>query len=349
MTALAAPAVRFELPAELEATTPAEHRGLARDDVRMLVVRPGLMEHRRAHDLADVLVPGDLVVVNATATLPAALDGARYDGRPATVHVAPALDDGSWVVEVRRPDNRGPAADVHVGETLCLPGDLLLHVTAAHPDPLARSSRLWRVTPVPGRPLIAYLTEHGRPITYGYVRRRYPLADYQTVFASEPGSSEMASAGRPFTADLVTRLIARGIGVAPIVLHTGLSSPEVHELPSAERFRVPEAAAAQVNATIAAGHRVVAVGTTVVRALESAADVDGVVHAAEGWTDLVLGPHRPAGVVNGLLTGWHAPEASHLLLLEAVAGRELVQVSYPEALDHRYLWHEFGDVALYLP
>ncbi len=196
---------------------------------------------------------------------------------------------------------------------------------------------------------LLFLARHGRPVTYGYLAGRYPLEDYQTVFADEPGSAEMASAARPFTAELVVRLAVRGVAVAPVVLHAGVSSPELHEPPLPERFAVPPATATLVGATRAADGRVVAVGTTVTRALESAADEDGTVVPRAGWTDLVLCPHRPARVVTGLVTGLHAPEASHLLLLEAVAGADAVRRAYDTAVRERYLWHEFGDSSLFLP
>ncbi|MGH3469123.1 MAG: S-adenosylmethionine:tRNA ribosyltransferase-isomerase, partial [Thermocrispum sp.] len=208
--------------------------------------------------------------------------------------------------------------------------------------------RLWRAAPNPGVDRVAYLTAHGRPVTYGYLRGQFPLRDYQTVYAVEPGSAEMPSAGRPFTAGVLVRLIARGVQVAPIVLHAGVSSPELHEPPTPERFAVPAATARQVNLARDAGRRVVAVGTTVVRALESATTGRHVEPSA-GWTDLVLGPERPARVVDGLITGLHDPEASHLQLLEAVAGRELVDRAYDAAVEQRLLWHEFGDSMLLLP
>lgn len=342
------PAVRFVLPRAAEATAPPEARGLSRDGVRLLVARPDGVTHRRFRDLPDLLCPGDLVVVNTSATLPAAVDGQLRGGRR-PVHVSGRLDDGSWAVEVRVPDAGGPDLDVAAGDRVLLPGGLVLRLTAAWPDPSAARSRLWRATP--SRPVepAAYLAAHGRPVAYAYLSGRHPLRDFQTVFADEPGSAEMASAGRPFTAELVLRLAVRGVAVAPVVLHAGVSSPELHEPPLPERFRVPASTAALVNATQAAGGRVVAVGTTVTRALETAAAPDGAVHGASGWTDVVLGPHRPARVVTGLVTGLHAPEASHLLLLEAVAGPELVRRAYDSALTERYLWHEFGDSSLFLP
>ncbi|MFH9125802.1 S-adenosylmethionine:tRNA ribosyltransferase-isomerase [Streptomyces griseoaurantiacus] len=203
------------------------------------------------------------------------------------------------------------------------------------------------VVDVPG-----LLRRHGRPIRYAYTERDQPLSAYQTVFAlpgaDGAGSAEMPSAARPFTPRLVAELVSRGVQFAPLTLHTGVASAEAHEPPYPERFAVPEASARLVNAARAGGGRVVAVGTTAVRAVESAAGADGIVRACAGWTDLVVTPGRGVRVVDGLLTGLHEPEASHLLMLEAVAGREAVERGYEEALAGRYLWHEFGDTHLLL-
>jgi S-adenosylmethionine:tRNA ribosyltransferase-isomerase len=158
----------------------------------------------------------------------------------------------------------------------------------------------------------------------------------------------MASAGRPFTESLLTRLVARGIGVAPITLHTGVSSQEAGEGPQPEWYDVPAATARLVELTRESGGRVVATGTTVTRALESAVQ-DGHVDAATGWTGRVVTPADPPVVVDGLVTGWHDAGASHLLLVEAVAGATLGQAAYDEALAEGYRWHEFGDSALFLP
>jgi S-adenosylmethionine:tRNA ribosyltransferase-isomerase len=336
-------ALTFDLPHGLEADAPPERR----DDVRLLVAARDRLEHTTFAALADFLQPGDLVVVNTSATLPAAVDGSRPDGRPVTVHFATALDDGGWVVEVRpRHDAIGAVDDLRSGEPIDLPVGVTLSVQVPHPP---GQHRLWRAHVSVEGGVLAYLDRVGRPIRYGYVHGEFALPAYQTVFARDPGSAEMPSAGRPFTADLVTDLVTRGIGIAPVLLHTGVSSQEAGEPPQPERFAVPEVTARQVNMTRAWGNRVVAVGTTVTRALESAADSGGVVRARSGWTDLVLGPARRARVVGGLITGWHAPGASHLQLLEAVAGPALVEHAYAAALDHDYRWHEFGDSCLLLP
>jgi S-adenosylmethionine:tRNA ribosyltransferase-isomerase len=337
----------FTLPPDAEATTPPECHGLVRDEVRLLTISPGAATTTPFHHLPEVLQPGDLVVINTSATLPARLAAQRADGVTVPLHVSTTLDDGSWVVEVRRPANDGPDLRIEPGTVLTLPGGIALNLVGSFPA--GRPSRLWRAHTDPPVTTAAYLPRHGVPIRYGYVQGMFPLAAYQNVYATEPGSAEMASAGRPFTADLLVRLMARGIAVAPIVLHTGVSSPEAHEPPYPERFAVPEATARLMNGTRQAGRRVVAVGTTVTRALESATDENADTHAASGWTDLVLGPDRPARVVSGLVTGLHAPEASHLQLLEAVAGPELVEVAYQRAVAEHYLWHEFGDSMLFLP
>ena len=340
---------RFDLPAGRDATTPPELRGLSRDQVRLLVARPEGVQHRRFHDLPGQLQAGDLLVVNTSATVPAALDATAPDGRPLVVHVAGPGEKDGWIVELRRTDGSGPDLAGRPGRRLALAGGVALVLREPYPAAEVVASRLWRAAPVPELPLLPYLAAHGRPVAYSYLPAPRPLADYQNVYADQPGSAEMASAGRPFTAQLLVRLMARGIQVAPVVLHAGLSSPERSEPPVPERYQVPAATARLVTGAHAAGGRVVAVGTTVVRALETATDRQGRTSAATGWTDLILSRDRPARAVNGLISGLHLPEASHLLLLDAVAGPALVDAAYRAAVDEGYLWHEFGDSTLLLP
>jgi len=344
----------FDLPATREATSPPEARGLARDEVRLLVARNSSdITHTRFTHLADHLEPGDLLVVNDSATLPSAVDGARGDGAPVTVHFSGPLpgdrDFPVWVVELRPgPRADGPVTDAVAGEHLTLPAGARLSLLGAYPSGGRTSPRLWAAH-VDVDDVASWLAANGRPITYSYVDRPWPLADYQTVFATKPGSAEMPSAARPFTPAVLRDLVRRGVFIATITLHTGVSSPETGEPPIPERYDVPAGTSDLVNLSRSRGRRVVAVGTTVTRALETVASSDGVVHAGSGVTDLVLGPSRPARVVTGLVTGWHAPGASHLSLLEAVAGSELVGNAYDEAILRGYLWHEFGDSCLLLP
>jgi S-adenosylmethionine:tRNA ribosyltransferase-isomerase len=343
--------IRFDPKGDAVAPAPAEARGLSREDVRLLVADPDGITHTRFRHLPEHLRAGDLVVVNDSATIAGEIDADWLGRGPVVLHLATPLDDGTWVTEVRTPpDGARAVLDAQPGDRFDA-GPVRVSLVAEYPrpgsSPTGAGNRLWRAR-VEG-PLGDHLHRHGRPIAYGYLPRRYPLSAYQTVFATRPGSAEMPSAGRPFTHGLVTRLVSRGVAVAPVTLHTGVSSQEAGEAPQAERFDVPESTARLVNAVRAGGGRVVAVGTTVTRALESAIGDDGTVVARSGWTERVISPADPPRVVNGLVTGWHDPNASHLLLVEAVAGRELAQRAYEAAVAADYLWHEFGDAALLLP
>lgn len=342
------------VPEELSARVPAEQRGpgLDRDAVRLLVSRGTEVSHHSFAELPRLLRAGDLLVVNTSPTLAAAVDG-RIGHTRVVVHFSTRGDDGRWAVELRDPDGRGTTrarAGGPAGTEVRLPGGVRLVLEEAV------SERLWwaRVRgALGGGEVLGLLREHGRPIRYSYTERDQPLSVYQTVFAlpapDGSGSAEMPSAARPFTARTVAELVSRGVMFAPVTLHTGVASAEAHEPPYPERFSVPETSARLINAVRAGDGRVLAVGTTAVRAVESAAGDDGVVRARAGWTDLVVTPERGVRVVDGLLTGLHEPEASHLLMLEAVAGRAAIERGYEEALRGRYLWHEFGDVHLLLP
>ncbi|WP_049571058.1 S-adenosylmethionine:tRNA ribosyltransferase-isomerase [Nonomuraea sp. SBT364] len=331
-------ALDFALPPALSAHEPPEARGLTRDGVRLLV-SPGAgdPEHRRFTDLPGLLSPGDLIVVNNSATLPAAV---RLDRL--AVHFSTAREDGTWLVELRRRTSTAsePYLGCEPGEWLPMPGQATLRLLDRE------TPRLWRATL--DRDVLAYLREYGTPIRYSYVERDWPLDAYQTVFATVPGSAEMPSAGRPFSAELVTALVARGVGVAPITLHTGVASPEKDEPPYAERYEVPEATARLVNLARRSGFRVVAAGTTVVRALETAADGGGRVSASAGWTTRVVTPEDGPRAVSGLITGLHEPRSSHLQMLTAIAGEEPLRRAYEAAIREAYLWHEFGDAHLIL-
>ena len=365
-------ALAFDLPNALEAHEPPEARGLARDEVRLMVATrgEGAIVHARFRELPRFLAAGDVLVVNVSATLPAAVAARRSDGSAVRVHFAtraPHLREESWwVVELRSVDGARPPGEQHPparpgeqhrparpgeqnpparpGERLTLAGGAELEIVA----PYASGARLLLARIDAEKPVTEYLARHGEPIRYGYVDAPWPLEAYQTAYATVPGSAEMPSAGRPFTPELIMSLVTGGVLVAPITLHTGVSSPEGHESPYPERYEVPASTARLVNAVRGWGGRVIAVGTTVVRALETVADLDGRVRPDSGWTGLVVTPARGVSAVDGLLTGWHEPEASHFQMLEAVAGAELLERSYRAALERGYLWHEFGDSQLIL-
>jgi len=358
------PLTTFAPPGNRTAPSPAEARGLRRDDVRLLVAHGDRLTHARFGDLADQLEPGDLVVVNASQTVAGEVDavlaGHGASNGEVVVHVATDLRDGSWVVEVRTaPDAAWAVLDAAAGQSLTLTGvgeRAVLTLLEPYPredsSPTGTGNRLWRAGYAGESDLPALLARVGRPIAYGYLDRRYPIDDYRTIFGTTPGSAEMPSAARPFTPEVVTRLVSRGIAIAPILLHTGVSSQEAGEAPQPEWFEVSESTARLVNATRAGGGRIIAVGTTVTRALESAVQGSAgraQVRASEGWTDRIVTRDAPPRVVDGLITGWHDPAASHLLLVEAVAGSRLTQVAYDAAVERGYHWHEFGDSALLLP
>ena len=330
-------AVPFALPSANEATTTPERRGLARDGVRLLSTDLATGRHEDAtfRDLPSLLCRGDLLVANDSATLPAALAARREDASGFALHLSTRIADDLWIAEPREP--REP---VVAGERVALAGGaaatFLMTVDAEHP-------RLWYVALALGEDVATFLARYGAPIRYRYVDQTLPLAAYQTVFARTPGSAEMPSAGRPFTPRVIDDLRRAGIDVATITLHAGVSSPERHERPYREWFDVSASTAAAVNAARSRGNRVIAVGTTVVRALESAV-ASGAAIAAAGWTDRIITPERGVTVVDGLLTGFHEPQASHLDLLAAFAGGALLESAYERAVAAGYLWHEFGDV-----
>jgi len=330
--------VTFTVPPANEATTTPERRGLARDGVRLLVSDRAANTHRDAafRELASFLRPGDLLVANDSATIPAALVARRAGGETFPLHLSTWIADDLWIAE--------PRASVIAGERAELAGGNVATFLA----PIdASDARLWYLGLALTQPLGEMLAQHGTPIRYRYVTEAFPLEDYQTVFARVPGSAEMPSAGRPFTRRVLDDLDGAGVALATVTLHTGVSSPERGERPYREWYEVPAATAAAVNATLLRGGRVIAIGTTVVRALESAV-VGCEAIASRGWTSLIVTPERGVAVVDGLLTGFHEPEASHLDLLRAFADEPFLASAYGHAIERGYLWHEFGDVHLVL-
>jgi len=332
------PETRFRRPAGSDATEPPEAHGVARDAVKLLVVRPGGVSHARFADLGDFLRPGDLLVVNNSATMLAAVDGRRA-GQLIAVHFSMARAEKVWVVELRPADARGHLTDIRPGERIDMPGGAAVVIGSSYPEPGVEGARLWTARVIIEGDVGSYLGRHGRPIRYSYVPRQWPLRYYQTVFARHAGSAEMPSAGRPFSTELVTALVSAGIAIAPITLHTGVSSAEAGEPPTPEPFAVPAASARMVNSAHAAGSRVIAVGTTVTRALESAADAGGVA-ACELAVDLGVGlyPHLRAAAdlpedPGGDPGGEHAVTDDHRRRYRA-AGRDHGMTAHDRAVEH---------------
>lgn len=309
----------FALEPELEANRPPA----ARDGVRLLVSQGDRQELTTFLELPRFLGAGDLLVYNDSATLPAALKTPEFDLHLSTPD--PGDADLGWIVEPRRrPELRGwfalpDGAGVEIGE------------------PFRGSSRLRRARlQLGGRELLDYLNRWGRPITYAYIQQRFPLRDYQTIFARKPGSAEMPSAGRPFTRRVLESL--EGVELAPVTLHCGVSSLEGGETPYPERFQVPD----RTWKKVLEARRVIAIGTSVVRALESRA-VSG---RWRGWTEHVVTRQSGLRTVDGLITGLHEPEATHLDMLRALAADHHLERAYQTALQAKMLWHEFGDLHL---
>ncbi len=347
MSAVLESSLTRALDPSLEAHEPAEVRGRGRDDVRLLVSDGAdRVVHTAFSEIPSHLAPGDLLVVNTSATVAASVAAETPAGRVLRIHFSTELPGGLWLVEARQPVG---ITTVPIDDDLA--GDVVLegegHLTLL--ERFGDSRRLWIAAPHLGGTVLDHLARYGEPIRYRHAPDPWPLSAYQQIFGAEPGSAEMPSASRPFTSDLVVDLVRHGVPVTPILLHTGVSSLEGNEMPYPERYRVPASTANLVNAVHDGGGRVVAIGTTVVRALETVVDDRGVVHPGAGWTELVVTPERGVRAVDGLLTGWHEPEATHLLMLEAIAGRPTLERAYDEARRGGYLWHEFGDSHLLLP
>ena len=336
----------FDRPEHLQATAPPETSGLNRDDVRLLVTTPDGNTHARFNDLPEFLKSGDLIVVNESATIPASLPAEGSIGK-FLLNLSTDYGNGLWLAEPRWSASEPGPLPLTEGEPIRLPG-LIGRLVSPYPG----LNRLWFVQ-IRGN-VAAALAEHGFPVRYGYLDQDYPLDAYQTIFARVPGSAEMPSAARPFSQPVIDKLRVKGVEIAAIVLHTGVSSLEVDssvledQAMYPEPFEVSPATAKAVNDAKSAGRRVIAVGTTVVRALESAWD-GAQVQPVSGFTRLYIHPSRGVHVVDGLLTGFHDPMASHLAMLYALAGEEMVRSAYAQAVEHHYLWHEFGDINLILP
>lgn len=348
-------AIEFSLPPELEASAPPEARGLRRDQVRLMVSNYSTdqVRHNRFYHLDKYLDQGDVIVINTSRTRNSALMALREDGTAVELHLSTHFDDDLWSVEVRAMDELGKTKhleDARAGEVLRLPDGSSAILQGPYisdcVDDSKPSETLWLAEVHFPYPADDYLERHGFPIRYNYVKDKWPLEYYQTVYATEPGSAEMPSAGRPFTSRLLKRLKTKGIKIAPLILHTGVSNIDTHEPPYKEFYRVTPETAQMVNEARASGHRIVAVGTTAIRALETLTNGVGKTHAGEGWTCLVITPQRGLRAVNALITGMHEPDASHLAILEALAGQSHIKLAYEEALRKDYLWHEFGDLHL---
>lgn len=347
----------FHLPKSLQCSTPTEERDLKRDEARLMVSyrNNDMVHHGIFRNIIDYLEAGDVLVVNTSGTLKAALSAIWNKKIALNIHLSNKISDHEWVIELREVANQeikrfskaqtGDLLQLSHGGAVQLIVPYYQHENSVHSEHL----QLWKAAFLIENSVEEYLDNYGKPIRYNYIKTQYPPSYYQTVFATEMGSTEMPSAGRAFTPELVAALVSKGVQIVPILLHTGVASLEIDERPYDEYFRVPSITAEVVNRAKKQGRRVIAVGTTVVRALETVSNEWGQIHAREGWTDTYITPQRGICVADGLVTGFHEPRASHLLMLETLAGRRHLQVSYEAAVENGYMWHEFGDLHLILP
>lgn len=343
----------FYLPDKLQCGKPTEVRGIDRDEVRMMVSyrSDDHIEHSQFRDIEGYLQAGDVIVVNTSGTLKAALEG-TIDQIPVRVHFSTRKNESLWILELREMVGNKTRRFVYPhdsGKILLKDGGEIYLREPYYQDHNQNQLQLWKAGFKLDMLLEEYLHLYGKPIRYNYVDEVYPGEYYQTVFARYPGSAEMPSAGRAFTHELVTRLVSKGVHIVPILLHTGVASVEIDEKPYEEYYHVPFTTANMINHARKQGRKIIATGTTVVRALETVSDHNRVIKTGKGWTDIFITPERGLFSVDGLITGFHEPKASHLLMLEALAGRNHLRKTYTAAVEEAYLWHEFGDLHLILP
>ena len=342
---MAATAFDFYLPSELNASQPPERRGIRRDHVKMMVLdkKTGHVRHDQFFQLTDYLNAGDLVVMNNSRTVPAILQAVLFRDtkiiqEEVEIRLARRRNEEIWDVLV-------VAEGVKLGDILHFSSDL----TAVVIDLNAGTPLITILFSKKGTDLFNSIYSLGEPIRYEYINNKWGLDYYQTVFASHPGSVEMPSAGRAFSWELLFNLQRKGIELDFIQLHTGLSYLLDDELETSptdnyEEYHLFEKTIEKIRTTKANGGRVIAVGTTVVRALESA----GVTGALNGVTNLYINQSFPLKMVDGIITGFHEPKASHLDMLTSFVPQDLLWSAYKEAINQQYLWHEFGDMNLIL-
>ncbi|WP_367392543.1 S-adenosylmethionine:tRNA ribosyltransferase-isomerase [Lewinella sp. LCG006] len=343
--------IHFELPQQLACPLPTEERGIARDEMRLLVSNHDGddIQHRQFKNLTDYLEKGDVLVVNNSATLAAALPIHLESGQAARLHLSTQLDDIYWLAEIRAVHGNQSKRwrDGVAGQSFQLQAEGQTTLIA----PFYQNTRqlhLWKISLNLPLPWQEYLHQYGAPIKYQNLDKQYPLDYYQTFFSSVPGSAEMPSAARGFTSGMVKELLQKGIQIVPITLHTGVSSLETGEMPYPEKVIISPLNAARINLAKARDNRIIAVGTTAVRAIETATNAKGKVAPFDGQSELYIQPGYQMKIIDGLLTGFHEPDASHLYMLQALASNQHLRKAYKAAIQQGYFWHEFGDLHLIL-
>ncbi|RHW42059.1 S-adenosylmethionine:tRNA ribosyltransferase-isomerase [Neobacillus notoginsengisoli] len=334
--------IAFHLPLSLNASAPPERRGVRRDHVRMMVLskETGHACHDQFYHLDRYLASGDVLVLNNSRTIPAILKGrAASTSLELEIRLARKIDDRRWHALLVSTEG------VKEGETIVFSAQLQGVVEKTTPDSPLSMIRFSKS----GTSLFNEIYSIGEPVRYEYIEDPWDLDYYQTVFASHPGSVEMPSAGRAFTWEMLFKLRKKGVKITFIQLHTGLSyflndRWDHHPSKNTEQYIVPTESWNEIISAKLSGKRVIAAGTTVVRALETAIETNEL----SGWTNLYIHPGYQLKVADGILTGLHEPEASHLAMLSAFISQEKLCQAYQEAVEEKYLWHEFGDMNLIL-
>ena len=343
--------IQFDLPRHLACPKPTEERNLQRDEVRLLVTtKTGHLEHTTFNHLPSFLQKGDVLVVNTSATIPSALPVSLPGGHQGRLHISTKLSDRKWLIEIREITGNRTIRWKEGAEGMVF--HLPSGTTVTLKQRFYKNEQwldLWVADFNLHQSMHTYLAANARPIQYDKLDQPYPLSYYQTYFSFHPGSSEMPSAGRGFTPELIERLLKKGVELAPVILHTGVSSLEENEMPYPEYMEIDPVAAALINTAKMEGRRIIAAGTTCIRAIETATNYRGIVMPYRGNTELFIDENYTMKVVDGLLTGFHEPRASHLNMLQSVAGFEHIDSTYKEAIKAGYYWHQFGDLHLILP
>ena len=345
------PSINFTLPDELRAKKPPELRGINHDHVRLFVIdRNNRMTYHSAFNhLSDFLRRGDLLIFNSSRTLPASLKTINYKAQQnLEVRLAEHLPDDCWLVLFLYQNKNHFHSNLKPGLRIEFASGLSATIIERN----IHNPRLWKIKfSANGPELINIFYQIGKPIHYGYISAPLPLEYFLTVFAKDPVSSEMPSAGRAFTWKMLFDLKNKGIDTAFLTLHTGLSSymngdPNAGQLVAEEEYFISESTADKIETNKARNGRIVAVGTSVVRVLESCAIQTGKVLPGHAYTSPRMTEGHKLKIADGLITGFHEPEASHLDLLSAFLSPSLIKKSYEEAIEKNYLWHEFGDLCL---
>jgi S-adenosylmethionine:tRNA ribosyltransferase-isomerase len=343
--------IQFDLPKHLSCPEPTEERNMHRDEVRLLVTGSnGNIQHSTFKFLDNFLSKGDVLVVNTSATIPAALPLLLPGGSKGKLHLGTKLKEKEWLVEIREITGnrtiRWKEGEAGMQFELPSSASVTLKQNFYNND---QWLDLWIADFDIHESMQKYLSANALPIQYEKLNRQYPLSYYQTFFSFHPGSSEMPSAGRGFTAPLIERLLQKGIVFAPVVLHTGVSSLEENETPYPEYMEIDPLTTSIINTAKKQGRRIIAVGTTAIRAIETALNEEDLVISYHGNTNLFIDENYKMKIADGLLTGFHEPRASHLNMLQSIAGYEHIDMAYREAIKAGYYWHQFGDLHLILP